>query len=424
MIRGISRTVRLSCAVAVATLMISPLQAKPVPEDATGGSSLARTLCRSLSEAVDASGTGPVFVASYRPGPGEAEVPASLRSSAFTYDNALAAIALIACGEVDRARRIGDALLAALSRDRTFSDGRVRNAYRAGSVGQGLLPLPGWWDAQQALWAEDAYQDGTATGNVAWAALTLLTLDAVAPSGGYRTGARRMLAWITNQTIDPREPKGYSGGVDGFDPNQTRLTWKSTEHNLDVHAVAAWLHRLDGRAEDAATATTARSFLDAVYAPEPGVFRLGTTPQGTVQPTTHIALDTQLWPLIGVIDAPESWRRALDFAERNLATRGGFDFNEDRDGLWVEGTAQAALTVRALGRPAEAKRLLATLAGQVSPTGFLFATDVARLTTGIAVGPASAGPDFYYFRRPHLGATAWGVLATLGWNPFTGRGVE
>jgi hypothetical protein len=435
LIPSAARAGRPSCAALVvapmllATLMVSPLSAKPAPsvsapEAARGASPLAQTLCRSLSDAVDAAGPGPVFVASYRPVPGETEVPAPLRTSAFTYDNALAAIALTACGEVDRARRIGDALLAALARDRTFSDGRVRNAYRAGPVGAGPLALPGWWDAKQKLWAEDAYQDGTATGNVAWAALALLNLDAAAPQGGYRAGARRMLAWIDGQASDQREPQGYSGGVDGFDPSQTRLTWKSTEHNLDVHAVAAWLHRLDGKPDVARIAATARGFLDAVYAPDPGVFRLGTNPAGQLQPTTHIALDTQLWPLIGVVDAPESWRRALDFAERNLATRGGFDFNEDRDGLWVEGTAQAALTLRALGRGADAARLLTTLGRQVSPSGFLFATDVERLTTGIAIGPASVEPDFYYFRRPHLGATAWGVLAARGWNPFTGRSVE
>lgn len=409
--------------------MISPLSAQPdrpasPAAVARGEASLAHTLCRSLSTAVDAAGTGSVFVASYRPGPGETELPAPLRGSAFTYDNALAAIALTACGEVGRARRIGDALLGALTRDRTFSDGRIRNAYRAGPVPEGPVDLPGWWDEKRNLWAEDAYQDGTATGNVAWAALALLTLDAVAPEGGYRAGARRMLVWIADQTADPRDPKGYSGGVDGFDPSQTRLTWKSTEHNLDVHAVAAWLHRLDGGPEEARIAGIARGFLDAAYAPEPGVFRLGTTPEGRLQPTTHIALDTQLWPLIGVADAPEAWRQALAFAERRLATRDGFDFNEDRDGLWVEGTAQAALTYRTLGRKAEAERLLATLGRQVAPSGFLFATDVAHLTTGIAIGPASAGPDFFYFRRPHLGATAWGVLAAQGWNPFTGRRVE
>nr|WP_264048355.1 hypothetical protein [Methylobacterium sp. FF17] len=414
---------------AAAALSATPVIAEAgasasAPRAAQGTSPLAQTLCRSLSASMDGTGTGPVFVASYRPGPGETALPPPLRTSAFTYDNALAAIALTACGEVESARRIGDALLAALVRDRTFSDGRVRNAYRAGPVGDGPLALPGWWDAEAKHWAEDAYQDGTATGNVAWAALALLTLDASAPEAGYRAGARRMLGWIADQTADAREPEGYSGGVDGFDPSQVRLAWKSTEHNLDVHALAAWLHRLDGRPDAARIAATARGFLDAVYAQEPGVFRLGTTPEGKLQPTTHVALDTQLWPLIGVSDAPGSWQRALDFAERHLATRGGFDFNEDRDGLWVEGTAQAALTLRALGRSARAEDLVAVLAGQVSPSGFLFATDVDRLTTGIAIGPASQEPDFYYFRRPHLGATAWGVLAAKGWNPFTGRSVE
>jgi hypothetical protein len=410
--------------------MASPLSAKPdasssLPRaEPETSSSLARTLCRSLATAVDASRPGPTFMASYRPGPNETELPAPLRSSAFTYDNALTVIALTACGQISRARRIGDALLGALARDRTFSDGRVRNAYRAGPVGAGLLDLPGWWDEKQNLWAEDAYQDGSATGNVAWAALALLTLDAIAPEGGYRAGARRMLAWIADQTTDQQDPEGYSGGLDGFDPSQTRLTWKSTEHNLDVYAVAAWLHRLDGRPDEARIAGIARGFLDTAYARDPGVFRLGTTPEGRLQPTTHIALDTQLWPLIGVTAAPEDWRRALGFAETHLATREGFDFNEDRDGLWVEGTAQAALTYRALGRRSEAERLLTTLGRQVSPSGFLFATDVDRLTTGIAIGPASTVPDFYYFRRPHLGATAWGVLAATGWNPFTGRRVE
>lgn len=96
-----------------------------------------------------------------------------------------------------------------------------------------------------------------------------------------------MLGWITANAADACAPEGFSGGRDGFDPGQTVLAWKSTEHNLDVHAVAAWLHRLEGRPEDARTAAMARRFLDAVYASGPGVFRLGTTPGGSFsQPTT------------------------------------------------------------------------------------------------------------------------------------------
>ena len=385
---------------------------------------LAAPLCEALARAVDAEGRGPVFVASYRPGPHEAEVPKALRHSAFTYDNALAAIALTACGQVDRARRIGDALLKTVQSDRTFHDGRVRNAYRAGSIGDGALALPGWWDAEQKLWAEDAYQDGTATGNVAWAALALLTLDTAAPAAGYRAGAARMLGWISANTVDSRSPAGFTGGFDGFDPSQTRLTWKSTEHNLDVHALATWLYRLDGRPDDAHLAAKARGFLDAVFVAEEGGFRLGTRPDGTLQPLDQIALDTQLWPQIGVSDAPAPWRRAVDLAARRMALPGGYDFNGDRDGVWVEGTAQAALTLRAMGRLRQADQLLDGLKREVSPSGYLYASSIPRLTTGLAIGPASTGNDFYYFRRPHLGATAWAVLAGTGWNPFSGNRLE
>ena len=425
MIRRIALTLAAIGPVAMAAAGYQPPQAIA----AAGVPHEAAPYCAALRTGVDAAGgnatgSGAVFVASYRPSEDETELPLPLRQSAFTYDNALAAIALIACGDIPRARRIGDALAHALAQDRTFSDGRVRNAYRAGPVDDGPALLPGWWDAEHNHWAEDAYQDGTATGNVAWAALALLTLDQAAPDAGYRAGARRMLGWIGAHARDRRAPDGFSGGVDGFDPAQATLAWKSTEHNLDVHAVAAWLHRLDARAEDAATAATTRSFLDAVFVSDPGLFRLGTKPDGALQPTDHAALDTQLWPLVGVANAPPAWHRAMAYAKAHMAVPGGFDFDADRDGAWSEGTAQAALTLRALGRAPEAARLLDGLTRQVSPSGYLYATDVPRLTTGIAIGPASKGPDFFYFRRPHLGATAWAALAATGWNPFTGRIVE
>lgn len=124
--------------------------------------------------------------------------------------------------------------------------------------------------------------------------------------------------------------------------------------------------------------------------------------------------------MIGVADAPAAWQKSVAYAEAPLAAADGFDFNEDRDGLWIEGTAQAALTYRALGRTADAERLLGTIARQVSPSGLLFATDVPRLTTGIRIGPANTQADFFDFRRPHLGATAWGVLAATAWNPSPG----
>ena len=404
----------------MSALFASPLEAK----EADG---LGHRLCRALAQAVDQSGGEadlPALVVSYSPGPDDDDMPAPLAQSAFTYDNAVAAISLVACGDVRRARRIGDALLAASLHDRTFGDGRLRNAYRAGVSKKEAPALPGWWDVQHKLWAEDAYQDGTSSGNVAWAGLALLTLYQATNDGRYHDGAKGLLTWIVQNTGSRPGTNGYMGGFDGFDPSQTRLLWKSTEHNIDILALAEWLHALDGDAVSADAAVNSRAFLDSMFDASEGLFRLGTTADGSTQPAQHVALDTQLWPSLVMRHPPSDWRRAVTYAETHLAVPGGFDFNEDRDGLWVEGTAQAAVTFSTLGRPEAADRLMSSIARECSPSGLLFATREARVSTGLAVGPASKDQDFFYYRRPHLGATAWGILAALRWNPFQGKTSE
>ncbi len=409
-----------------ALAMVAMLAASPALPGERWTAPVAGRLCASVAGAVDAEGgseAAPVFVASYRPGPDEKAVPEPLRQTAFAYDNALAIVALAACGDLSRARRIGDAFLLAIRHDRTFADGRIRNAYRNGPVGPGPVPLPGWWDPQQKLWAEDSYQDGTATGNVAWVALALLTLSDAAQAPNYLEAAEGLVRWILAHARSDTGTDGFAGGVDGYDPKQTALTWKSTEHNLDVNAAATWLHHRTGRQVYADAAAVSRRFLDAMFVLQDGHFLIGTTPDGSPN-TAHLALDTQLWPLIGVADAPAEWRRSLTFAQRTFGVAGGFDFNEDRDGLWVEGTAQAAFTFRYVGRNDLAAKLLDSIGKEIAPSGFTYATREPRVTTGLSIGPQSTTADFFYFRRPHLGATAWSILAATGWNPFTGRFVD
>lgn len=407
------------------------LYASPVSEG------LARELCAALAAAVDtrSAGTQPVFVASYLPGPTERGVPAALRSTAFTYDNALAVIALVACGDPDRARRIGAAFLHALDHDRTFRDGRVRNAYRAGAVRTGEPALlPGWWDAAAGHWAEDPYQDGSATGNVAWVALALLTLHQATGDSRYLAAVRRTLDWIDLRARAAGNV-GFTGGVHGYDPTQQRLGWASTEHNIDIAAAAGWYARVTGDTQAADMAGAARRFLDATFVAASGCFTIGTVPAGTpasantplplgpLAETKHLALDTQLWPHL-LADAAPAWSVSLGCVEQHFAVAGGYDFDNDRDGLWIEGTAQAALTFRATGQKARAEALLDGLRLHRAADGWLTATPAPRLTTGLTIGPDSQTADFFYFNRPHLGATAWTTLAALGWNPFTGRHVN
>jgi len=75
-----------------------------------------------------------------------------------------------------------------------------------------------------------------------------------------------------------------------------------------------------------------------------------------------------------------------------------------------------------LGRARERDELLTTIAKHFAPAGFVYATREPRITTGLAIGSDSTSADFYYYRRPHLGATAWAALAARNWNPFTPGG--
>ena len=333
---------------------------------------------------------------------------------AYVYDNAVAGLALLAGGDLAGAVRIGDALVRAQAHDRFWHDGRLRNAYRAGPApAPGAYPLAGWWDSAAGCWAEDGYQVGSATGVVAWAMLLWTALSAHTKDPTYREAALLVADWVEANT---RGPRGYAGGFIGFEPQPQRLTWVSTEHNIDLYAAFAALDRAEAAAH-------ARAFVVSMWLPGEGRFATGLRPDGSVN--DHSAVDANLWPLLAHDPHPE-WRGALHWilTRHGLPANGredamqGVDFNDDRDGIWLEGTAITALVARRLGQNALAARMLQTLRANTAPGGLIYATITPQLTTGLSIGLDSHAPDFLYYRRPHLAPTAWAVLAQLGVDPF------
>jgi hypothetical protein len=374
---------------------------------------VAARACAAIKSRVDAvAGDAPVFLRSYDAAIGVAapDQPA-LRTAAFVYDNSLAVDALLACGDKTEALRVGEALRRAIE-----SDMRLRNVYRAGEVKDKPLPN-GWWDAKTSQWVEDRYQLGTATGNVAWAGLAMLALFDAAHDAHWRDAAAKLGQWIVDNTLDKRGVGGFNGGIDGFDAAPTKILWKSTEHNVDLIALFDRLDRLKALGDWKSAEASALKFVDSQWDTKSGHFFIGTQVDGVTPNRDSSGLDAQLWPQL-LPNATRDWRRALNYVEREHGVSGGFDFNTDRDGAWIEGTAQAALVYRVTSRDADASRLFATIDAQFSTSGMVYATRESKITTGLATGASGESADFYYYRMPHLAATAWAVLAAKSRNPF------
>lgn len=379
-----------------------------LPLAATGR---AESACDYLTRTMQAQPGAALFLASY-----PAAEPGPLQHAAFLYDNAVTAIALVGCGQTAQARRIGDAMLLGLEHDRYWHDGRLRNAYLAGVIDGEPLKLAGWWDPVAGRWLEDGYQAGSDTGNMAWAVLALLALDAN-DDGRYRRGALRIAQWLEG-FVDRRGAGGFTGGDFGHEPTPQRLLWKSTEHNVDLAAAFARLATASADPRWATQAQSARHFVEAMWNSQRGSFAVGTLSDGqSVNPM--LALDAQIWPLLALPEASTRYAEALPSAAQRLRSGEGYAYSDAGGGPWTEGGAQLLVLLKRLHRKAAARPLEAAIAAARAPDGGYYATTQGTVPTGFMLATAPDQPRLY-LHLEHLGATAWVALAEQGFNPFTG----
>lgn len=352
------------------------------------------------------------------------------RNLAFTYDNALALLAFLADGSADsirRARLIGDALVYAARHDREYDGDRFRSGYAAGDIAlppgwtpngrSGTVPIPGYYAESTGTFYE-IEQEAIDTGNNAWAVIALRALYARTGDEDYRDAALDVAELLASFRLDSGTYQGFTGGLAGGTPRP----WASTEHNLDLHAAFKALYAITSEAGWLEDANHARQFVDAMWDPALGCYR-----SGTIDPSTRneapgkLALDAQTWAVLALQDVRVTQAPAVACAEQNhLTAHDGFsgaDFNEDLDGVWFEGTAQLSLAYWYTGRKAGSVFYAGELqrAQQQSGPGLLAAT-VDGLSTGF---DTAANQPFKYFRRLHVGATAWNVFAQLRFNPYT-----
>jgi len=229
---------------------------------------------------------------------------------------------------------------------------------------------------------------------------------------------------------------------------QERLsTEKVTAQNLAAYAL---LMRLADQAPSAAdaqrwktAAEDAKRFVETVtWNPNPGddMFYVGTLADGTLD-QIHAVVQPNAQAVLALGDV-ETYGEALVYVDGKLqATADGFSgfdagvngtnddpgYSPDPDGVWFEGTAQMILGYQVAGAahvtgvPDQSTYYLGQLeAAQRDAQG----TNQKGLVAASHNGVTSGFPELTYDASPHLGTTAWYLLAKQRINPFWGTGTD
>ena len=241
----------------------------------------------------------------------------------YTYDQAVAAIAFLAKADNTNARRVLDAMKILQG-----SDGSWYTAY----FGNGSVQ-----ESQRHV------------GPVMWMALAVASYERrTGDIIRYRSMAQKAINWC----LQFQQPDGGING--GLDFSGNPLTWASVEHNEDAYAALSYFG-------DTTHAAQVKSFIDnAGWDAANNRFFAGRN-------DPNDPLDVNPWGVSALgASGTHDYRRAVDYAlshhrTTQTATLGsrtptvdGFDFNSDRNDVWLEGTAQMVVAFKVATRLSEA----------------------------------------------------------------------
>jgi hypothetical protein len=253
----------------------------------------------------------------------------------------------------------------------------------------------------------------------------LLVLHRKTGDPRYLSTALGIGHFIDTFRADDGAYQGFRGGLENPESNPTLRSYASSEHNLDVYAAFVGLTAQTKDLSWREGADHAQSFVNAMWDAGRHCILAGTLdPDHRNSLPGQLPVDVQAWSVLAIPGTLTLHPDILACAERNQRTmdRGftGFDFNDDRDGVWFEGTAHMAVAYAMADQEKDAEALRATLrrAQATSPFG-----DGKGIAAAAHDG-LSTGFGFLYFRRLHVGATAWNVFAQLRFNPFYGAPVS
>ncbi len=354
-----------------------------------------------------------------------------LRNLGYSYDNALAILAFLADPSEDhlsRARLIGDAFVYASENDRFFTDGRIRDAYAVGDISlppgwvptgkKNTVPVPGFYDEISKIFHE-VESSNLSIGNNAWVMTALLALYKKTLNLIYLKTAQNIGKFISQFQINTGLYRGFTGGLESIENNPKHRQWASTEHHLDIIASFSELQSLAPDPLWPQSINHAKIFIDSMWNSMSNCYFTGTLhPNQINRSNGQLPLDAQSWSILASPPGFSLFHFAIECAENNHFTNkdgfSGFDFNEDKDGIWFEGTAQMATAYTFSNLPDKALNFRAQLRNAQSTSPFGDGEGISAASHD----HTTSGFGFTLFRRLHVGATSWNVFAQLQYNPY------
>lgn len=278
------------------------------------------------------------------------------------------------------------------------------------------------WEHKEGL---DPINEARFSGANAWLLMAINRyVEQFGDASIFQFMASSLAEWLYNQ-IDASA--GALGAVrGGINAAGQQLSFKSVEHNLDAYAAFAYHGYLTGDVKFTAAAQCIRRWLENVtWDDATGHFLRGENdPVATmdVNPWGILALGTTGWNgrdftrgldwAIENCRNTHAWEGAWDPYPHLIGTIDGFDFDNDKDVVWVEGTESMALALRLAGRDSLADYFhteMAKLIPAANNGGLPYATNE---------GTIAADDDSRSTTYPSVAGTAWYIFKELNYNPF------
>lgn len=295
-------------------------------------------------------------------------------NTSYLYDNALAAMALVALGNYGLAREILDTLSM-----------EVKNT------------------AQGAPFESYIYSDLSGNGNglgycgnAAWLLQAYNIYQKATSSKAYYNTQKKLADFLLS--LQDTKDGGLRGSISEY--------WKSTEHNLVAYAALYNFSRLNSKFTYRVKADKIKKFLTGASVWNKIYFNSGPY-------DSSWALDVQA---LGPLVLGKGYAGSLSWAEKNMklirplgsGVLTGFDFNADLDTIWLEGTLQMALALYLCGNADKGNYYYAEAAkAQQQDGSLLLATNQGTASQWWILQPWRA-----------VAPTCWFIFYSLKFNPL------